>query len=150
MQEQINRTVIVKATPEEAFRIWSNFDEFPKFMHYIESVKKTGDRTSQWVMSGPLGKDIEWEAEMTRYDPNQRIGWNTKDRSGDITTSGQVTFEQLPQGETQVNVLMNYTTQKGVVGDVVARLFAHPEKQLEEDLSNFKSYVEGMTERTEM
>jgi uncharacterized membrane protein len=144
MQEKITRSIIVKSTPEQVFRVWSNFEEFPRFMRYIDSVQKTGDRTSHWVLSGPLGKDIEWEAEITNHEPNQRIGWSTKDRDGDITTSGQVTFQPLSDGETQVNVLMNYTTQKGVVGDVVARLFANPEKQLEEDLSNLKAYIEGM------
>jgi hypothetical protein len=32
----------------------------------------------------------------------------------------------------------------------VEKLFANPEKQLEEDLENFKAYIEGMPERTAM
>ena len=65
-------------------------------MKYITSVHKTGDGLSHWVMEGPLGKKIEWDAEATRMEPNKRIAWNSCDQ-GDITTSGQVTFKELPK-----------------------------------------------------
>jgi hypothetical protein len=34
------------------------------------------------------------------------------------------------------------------VREIGEKLFANPEKQLEEDLQNFKSYIEGMYDRT--
>jgi uncharacterized membrane protein len=148
MAEQITRNIIVKARPEEAFRAWANFENFPRFMRYIQSVTKTGDRTSHWKMEGPAGSTIEWDAEITRYEENKRIGWSTKDRSGDITTSGQVSFNALPEGETEITVMMQYVPMGGAVGDVIARLFSNPEKSLEEDLQNFKYFIEGMPERT--
>jgi uncharacterized membrane protein len=143
MAEQITRTIIVKATPEHAYQVWENFENFPMFMKWIKSVQKTGNGASHWEMQGPLGKTIDWDAETTRKDPNKRIGWSTKDRSGDLTTSGQVTFNGLPQGETEITVLMQYVPKAGAVGDLVAKILGDPEKKLEEDLSNFKSYIEG-------
>lgn len=148
MPDQITRSIIIKAGPEEAFNAWSNFENFPNFMKYIKSVTKTGPKTSHWVMDGPLGKDVEWDAEITRYEEGKRIGWSTKDHKGDITTSGQVTFNPLPREETEVTVMMQYIPKAGVAGDLVAKLFARPDERLEQDLSNFKSYVEGDYERT--
>jgi uncharacterized membrane protein len=147
MAGQITRSLIVKASPEEAFQAWSNFENFPFFMKYIKSVTKTGTKTSHWEMEGPVGKTIEWDAEITRVDPNKRIGWSTKDRDGDITTSGQVTFNPLPQNETEVTVLMQYHPSGGKAGEIIANLFANPEKRLEQDLQNFKNYLEAIPER---
>jgi uncharacterized membrane protein len=147
MAKQITRSIIVKATPEQAYRVWENFENFPMFMKWIISVHKNGDGSSHWKMQGPLGKTVDWVAETTIKDPNKRIGWSTKDRSGDLTTSGQVTFNGLPQGETEITVLMQYVPKAGAVGDLVATVFGDPEKKLEEDLSNFKSYIEGMPDQ---
>jgi uncharacterized membrane protein len=100
-------------------------------------------------MRGPAGSTVEWEAEVTRMDENKRIGWNTKERDkGDIKTSGQVTFNALPQNETEVTVKMHYVTTTGRVGEFIAKAFMDPEDQLEEDLRNFKAYMEGMHSRT--
>jgi uncharacterized membrane protein len=149
MQEQITRSIIVKASPEEAYQVWSNFTNFPLFMKHIKSVTMTGPRTSHWIMEGPLGKTIEWDAETTLNEMNHRVGWSTKDRTeGDIKTSGQVSFSQLGNEQTEVTVMLQYVPQAGLAGNLAAKLLANPEAQLEEDLSNFKAYIEGQYERT--
>ena len=143
MTEQITRTIIVKADVEKAFQTWANFENFPMFMENVRSVRMTGSRTSHWEVDGPLGKTVEWNAETTTVDENKRIAWNTKgDEDSDVITSGQVSFNSLPHGETEVTVTLQYTPQAGAAGNVVAKLFANPEKQLEEDLQNFKKYIE--------
>lgn len=65
-----------------------------------------------------------------------------------MKTSGQVTFTDLGNGETQITVLMQYIPPGGAAGDIAGKLFSNPEKRLEEDLQNFKSYLEEMPERT--
>jgi uncharacterized membrane protein len=149
MTEQVTRSIIVKADPARAYQAWSNFENFPHFMKHIKSVRTTSDGMSHWVMDGPLGTDIEWEAETTRMDLNKRIAWSSKDNEeSDITTSGQVTFNELPQGETEVTVMMQYVPRKGGrLGSSVAKIFSNPEAQLEEDLQNFKDYIEGREDR---
>lgn len=151
MSEMITRSIIVKADVDDVFEVWKDFENFPKFMANIETVEKAPDGTSHWKMKGPLGVSVDWDAELTRLEENQRIAWNTKDREGDITTSGQVTFTPLPEhNETQVTVQMQYVPKKGgAIGNAVASIFANPEAQLEEDLNNFKNFVEDMSERTD-
>jgi uncharacterized membrane protein len=146
---EITRTIIVKADLNKAYQVWSDFENFPLFMKNIKAVTKTGDRRSHWEMKGPIGVTLEWDAETTRLEENKRIAWSTKDDDeGDVTTSGQVTFNPLPNGEIEVTVMLHYVPKAGLAGDVVEKLFSNPEKQLEEDLRNFKAYVEGMYDRT--
>jgi uncharacterized membrane protein len=145
MTEQVTRSIIVKADVATAYDAWASFENFPRFMKNIKSVRTTGPNMSHWEMEGPVGTKIEWDAETTRMEPNKRIAWSSKDHEdSDITTSGQVTFNDLPHGETEITVMLQYVPRKGgAVGGAVANLFANPEKQLEEDLYNFKEYIEG-------
>ena len=150
MGDQITKTIIVEAPVEEVYAVWANFENFPHFMENIEEVRNTGERTSHWVMTGPLKTRLEWDAVTTRREENKRIGWNTKDLEGDVTTSGQVTFNNLPQNQTEVTVTVHYEPNKaGLAGEVVDALFARPEEKLEEDLRNFKEYIEGFERRVE-
>jgi uncharacterized membrane protein len=136
----VTKSIIVKADVKEIFEVWSNFENFPHFMQHIKSVKKMGDDYSRWVMEGPLGARFEWEAKTTRMEQNKRIGWNST--QGDIKTSGQVTFNSLPNNQTEVTVTLQYIPPAGIAGEVVAALFSNPERQLDEDLRNFKRFVE--------
>jgi uncharacterized membrane protein len=149
MADQFTRDIIVKAGVDVVYGIWANFENFPQFMKYIKSITKTGDRTSHWVMEGPLGKDLEWDAETTKLEKNKRIAWNSRDTSeNDIKTTGQVTFNELPNNETQITVTLQYIPPAGKLGEFVASLFSDPQKRLEEDLANFKAFVEGTHSRT--
>ncbi len=145
MPEQVTRSIIVKGSMDKIYSIWADFQNFPHFMQYIRSIALTGNDTSHWEMSGPLGKTIEWNARITANDVNKRIAWSSTD--GDIKTSGQVTFNNLPHDETEVTVTMQYIPPAGKAGEMVADVFSNPEKMLEQDLANFKAYAEGMHDR---
>ena len=92
---------------------------------------------------GPLGAKVEWVAETTRMEPNRRIGWNTKDNASTVTTSGEVIFTELGNYQTEITVTLKYNPPAGALGEAVAKIFSNPEARLEEDLKNFKNYVEG-------
>ena len=146
MTEQATRTIIVQGDALEVFRLWADFENFPHFMKHVRGVRKTGERTSHWVVDGPLGKSVEWDAETTKFEEGKRIGWSSKLRDDEphgIVTSGQVTFNQLPAGQTEVTVTMQFSPPGGKAGELVAHLFVHPEARLEEDLRNFKAFTEG-------
>lgn len=143
MPDQFTRTIIVGAPVAVVFNVWANFENFPHFMQNIRAVTKSGERLSHWVMEGPLGTSFKWDAETTTLEPNTRIAWNSRD-GGDIKTSGQAVFTELPTGQTQVTVTLQYVPPGGTVGEAFAKLLENPEGRLEEDLGRFKAYVEGM------
>lgn len=150
MSNPVTKTITVGGAPSEIYAVWSNFAMFPQFMKYIEEVTITGTDRSHWVMKGPLGYSAEWDAETTRMEPNKRIAWRSIDTDDtNVKTSGQVTFNELPNNQTEVTVTLLYVPPAGVVGEVVAQVFANPEKRLEHDLENFKRFVEN-TERQQV
>ena len=147
MSNQVTKSIIVKAEPQRIFELWSTFENFPHFMDHVQEVKRAEDGRSEWTVSGVLGSPVHWTAEITRMEENKRIGWSTKNREGSVTTSGQVTFNSLPDGQTEVTVVMQYSPPGGKAGQAVAELIANPEKRLEEDLRNFKAFAEGTHDR---
>jgi len=148
MGKQVTKLIIVKAPLPAVYKLWADFENFPRFMKYIKSVTPTGPNSSHWVMQGPLGVNIDWNAETTRQEENKRIAWSSKDSKGVITISGQVTFNSLPQGETEITVTVQYVVPAGKAGEAIAGLFSNPEERLTEDLRNFKAIAEGMPHRS--
>ena len=136
---QITRSIIVQGSAPEIFALWSDFETFPRFMKHLKSVKKTSGTTSHWTFDGPLGKTAEWDAETTLIEPGKRIAWKSLE-GGDVKTSGQVTFDQLPNGQTQVTLMMQYvpTTLTASIGS-----WFQDDSAVDEDLRSFKAYAEG-------
>ena len=143
MNEDITRSITIKGSPDELYRLWSDLERQPLFSDNVKKVTKVDANTSHWVIEGPLGKEIEWTAEITRDDAGKRIAWRSI--TGDVQNSGQVTFNELPQGETQVTVQMQYVPPVGKLGALTAEIIEDPSKQVEKDLQNFKQYAEQHT-----
>ncbi len=142
--ERAEASIIVGASVGEVYTVWRQFDNFPRFMNNVKEVtKKDGEgNLSHWKVEGPFGLPVNFDAEMTTDEPNKRIAWNSRGE-GTVTTSGQVTFTELGTGQTQIHAIINWTPPAGKVGEVVAKVTANPQTQLEEDLGRFKEMIEG-------
>ncbi|MFN2137142.1 MAG: SRPBCC family protein [Candidatus Promineifilaceae bacterium] len=145
MSNQVTESIIVKGDIDRIFDLWADFRNFPNFMENIESVSPSGRDRSHWVLKGPLNTSFEWDAETTRLEKNSRIAWRSIE--GDLKTSGQVTFKDLPDNEVLVTATFHYAPPAGAVGEVVANLFGQPQERLVGDLRSFKAYAEKMLER---
>lgn len=146
MDDHIEDNVVVLATLSDVFSLWANFDNFPLFMPRLKSVRKTGETTSHWVMDGPLGAKLEWEAETTAVVPNERIAWRSLPGS-EVTTSGQVSFEAIGPNETRVTVGLGYELPGGAVVEAAANVLSNPEEVVQESLRRFKEHIENTRER---
>jgi uncharacterized membrane protein len=145
MTVQITESIIIKGDANEIFDIWRNVELFPSIMQELKDVKQIDAEKSRWVVSGPLGKDFEWIAEITRFEEDRRIAWKTIE--GDIKTSGQVTFKDLPQNETELTVMMQYVPPAGKLGDVVSKAIADPRGKSTDSLRDFKRYAENRPDK---
>lgn len=133
----------MKAPASQVYQFWRNFENFPTFMENVEEVRllDSDGRRSHWKLHGPMGKSVEYDAELTQDEPNKAIGWNSS--GGDIETTGNVTFTEQDDN-TLVHVIMQWTnTPGGALGEVASRLFQNPEQMLQEDLQRFKDLAEG-------
>ena len=138
----VEESVTVNASPEVLYRFWRNFENLPRFMSHLQSVKVLDDKRSHWVAKGPIGSDAEWDAEIINEIPNELIGWRSVDGSR-VNNAGSVHF--IPtRGGTEVKVILRYDPPAGKLGAAIARLFGEdPARQVAEDLRQFKRLIES-------
>ncbi|MGH8202698.1 MAG: SRPBCC family protein [Steroidobacteraceae bacterium] len=138
---ELQRCIEVAAPVEQVFETFSQLERFPEFMKHVREVHVRGDGTSQWVVEGPAGGTISWEAVTTRLEPNRLIAWRTLPGSA-VEHAGLLRFEPTEAG-TRVFVTMSYTPPAGALGHAVARLFGtDPKSELKDDLLRMKVFLE--------
>ncbi|HSH39198.1 MAG TPA: SRPBCC family protein, partial [Chthoniobacterales bacterium] len=133
------------------YAFWRQFENLPRFMRHLESVRQTGQNRSHWRAKGPTGTSVEWEAEIVDERPGELIAWRSLP-GADIENSGSVRFERAPGGRgTFVRVKMEYHPPSGFFGASIARLLGEePEIQVQRDLYRFKQVMEtGQVTTTE-
>lgn len=140
---RVRKTINIQAPVDEVYELWSNFENFPRFMSNIEQIQDLGDGRSHWVVKGPAGSKVEFDAVMTENKRNEMIAWETVAES-QVKHHGQVRFKQGEREGTQVNVNMAYTPPAGVVGHAVANVFGvDPKSAMDHDLMRLKSLLEA-------
>jgi uncharacterized membrane protein len=140
---KVEKSVTINRSPEELFNFWRNFENLPRFMNHLESVKVMGGNRSHWVAKAPAGTTVEWDAEVYNEKPNELIAWRTLE-GADVDSAGSVRFEAVPNGRgTMVRVALKYDPPGGAIGAAIAKLFGeNPEQQIDEDLRRFKQLME--------
>lgn len=138
----IQKTINIAAPVEKVFEFWSNLQNFPKFMANVREVHVTGENRSHWVVAGPAGVPVEWDAEITERIPNKLIAWKTVPGST-VEHAGMVRFDSNPDGTARVDIRMSYNPPAGAIGHVVAALFgADPKSEMDADLNRMKTLIE--------
>jgi uncharacterized membrane protein len=103
----VKKTITVNRTPAEIYSFWHNFENLPRFMRHLESVRVAGEKSSHWKAKAPLGL-IEWDAETTEDRPNELIAWRSLE-GADVPNSGLVRFMPSTGGRgTVVQVEIEY------------------------------------------
>jgi uncharacterized membrane protein len=139
---RVEEAVTINRPAAELYRFWRRMSELPRFMSHLESVRPTTDQRSHWVAKGPMGRRVEWDAEIINEIPNELIAWKTVDHS-DVVSAGSVHFTDRGRG-TEVRVRMQYDPPGGKVGAGVAWLLGHePSQAIREDLRRFKQLMEA-------
>src|SRR5579884_1210702 len=94
---RIQKVISINRSPEEAYRFWRQFEQYPKFMKRVSSVQPQGERRLHWVAQGPAGKRLEWDAEIVDDRPNELIQWRSAGSSR-LGHCGNVRFDRAPGG----------------------------------------------------
>ncbi len=134
----------IECSPEQAYSFWHNFENLPRFMRHLQSVKVTGDGRSEWTADGPMGTPVQWTAETTEDEPNRRIAWRSVPGS-QLENSGSVEFREATGGRgTVVAARMEFKAPAGAMGRAVAMLTGKdPQFTIREALRRFKSILEA-------
>ena len=148
---QVRRAITIGKSPEELYRFWRNFENLPRFMTHLQSVQAIDQRRSHWIVKGPAGTTVEWDAEIVEDRPNELIRWRSLP-GADVENSGVVTFAPATGNRgSVVAVEFEYRPLAGVFGATVAKLFGQaPQKQVPVDLMRLRQILEtGVIQSTE-
>jgi len=138
----VQKTIHVAAPVERVFEFWTDFQNFPRFMHNVRDVRPLADNRSAWTVAGPAGVPVQWTAELVDVIPGQLIAWRSVSDS-DVRHSGVVRFQGNGDGGTRVSVQLSYVPPAGAFGHAVASMFgADPKSEMDADLLRMKSMIE--------
>jgi uncharacterized membrane protein len=119
-----------------AYNQWTQFEEWPQFMHRLDQATQEDDctvsfKTKIWGMSK------EFEGQIIEQRPDERIMWTV---SKGVTHTGVVTFHELADRLTRVQVTLD--VQPGSLLEKAARGMRHVKRAVRADLSRFKAFIE--------
>ena len=135
---QAIETVDVNVPVSVAYNQWTQFEEFPKFLSYVESITQVTDTLTEWkVRVG--GVEREFEAVISEQHPDERVAWNST--GGEVDHAGVVTFHKLSDNETRVTVQIDWEPT-GVL-EKLGAVFGADDHSVKKDLDNFKKYIES-------
>jgi uncharacterized membrane protein len=141
---KVDDSIDVRVPVQQAYNQWTQFEEFPKFMDGIQSVQQLDDGHVKWVAEVG-GETREWTTEITEQRPDERIAWKTI--GGEVKNDGVVTFEQVGDAETRINIQMDVEGEsrtENVAGDLLGIV----RSQVRGDLERFKQLIESRGEET--
>ena len=131
-------TVDVNVPVTVAYNQWTQFEEFPKFLTFVESITQVTDTLTDWkVKIG--GVEREFEAQITEQHPDERVAWNST--GGQVNHGGVVTFHKLAENETRVTVQLDWEAT-GLMEKAGAALGVD-NHAIKKDLANFKEFIEA-------
>jgi uncharacterized membrane protein len=140
----IGKTITINARVQEVYAFWSLYENFPRFMSRVLSVRSSADypERSHWTVAGPAGIPVHFDTEITSAIPNQLIAWKTLEGSP-VGHAGVVRLDPVADGRTRVHIRMTYNPPGGWLGHGIASAFGvDPKSSLDTDLVRMKTLIE--------
>jgi uncharacterized membrane protein len=138
----IQESVDVAVPVSVAYNQWTQFEEFPRFMEGVESVRQIDDTHLHWRADiGGVSRD--WDAEITEQHPDERVAW--KATSG-ADNGGAVTFHRLSPDQTRVMLQLDFSPE-GIVEQAGDKL-GFVSRRAKGDLRRFKDLIEAQGTET--
>jgi uncharacterized membrane protein len=139
----VDRSITINLPRPEVFRFFRNLGNLSQFLHHVQSVIETAEGRTRWVVRGPLGRIVEWDAVLHNYRENELIAWRTLPHA-DVDHAGSVLFRDAPGGRgTEVRIELQYNPPAGAAGALISKLLGEdPTQQIEDDLRRLKQILE--------
>jgi uncharacterized membrane protein len=134
---RIEESIVVEVPVTTAYNQWTQFEEFPKFMDGVESVKQIDDTRLHWVAEVG-GKREEWDAEIVEQVPDRKVSWRALDGHHN---SGKVKFESLGDNQARLTVVMEHETEG--LTETLGSALGMDSRRVKSDLERFRELVES-------
>jgi uncharacterized membrane protein len=132
----IQQSVDVAVPVKVAYNRWTLFEDWPKFMHRVDSVDQVDDTTLSFSTK-VWGITKRFEANIVEQRPDQRIEW---DASEGLAHTGVVTFHKLADRLTRIEVSLDVEPH-GML-EKMGRGMRFTKRAVRADLHRFKALIE--------
>ena len=140
---RVDDATTIQKPRDEVYRFWRNLSNLPRFASHIVSVEQVDRQRSRWVVHGPAGRRVKWDAEINYEVENERIAFRSLPGS-EVELAGAVRFKDAPGGGTEVIVELQYNPPGGVLGAFAARMWGEePSQQICDDLERIRHAIEA-------
>jgi uncharacterized membrane protein len=132
----VQQSVDVAVPVETAYNQWTQFEDWPKFMHRVTGVSQEDDCTVTFSTK-IWGKTKEFTAEIETQRPDERIKWSV---SEGISHTGVVTFHELSDRLTRIELSVDVAPDSLL--EKAARGMRAIKRAMRADLHRFKAFIE--------
>jgi len=135
---QVIQTVDVEVPVTTAYDQWTQFEEFPKFLSFVEEITQQDDTHNHWKVN-IAGGEREFDTVVTEQLPDERVAWTST--GGEVDHAGVVTFHKLSDTTSRLAVQIDWEPQ-GFLERAGAALDI-PDRAVKAELENFKKFIEA-------
>jgi uncharacterized membrane protein len=138
----VQQSVDVAAPIDIVYDQWTQFEDYPKFMHRVKRVEQRDD-THVAFHAKVWGVNRMWEAEIVEQRPDERIVF--KSVNG-VQLTGVVTFHDMAERLTRIELNVDVDPDGPI--EKIARGTRAVKRAARSDLKRFKAYVEMHEDET--
>ena len=135
---QVIESIDVDVPVSTSYNQWTQFESFPRFLDYVDSITQTSDTMTHWVVTIG-GQTREFDAEITEQHPDERVAWNSV--GGDENHAGVVTFHKLSDTTSRLTVQLDW--EPTGLAEKAAATLGIDDHAIKKDLKNFKELIES-------
>lgn len=132
----VQQSIDIGAPLETVYNQWTQFDEWPNFMHRVVRASQEDDETVKIAVK-IWTRTREFTATIETQRPDECVKWKV---SEGITHAGVVSFHEL--GPNLTRVLLSIDVQPGGMIEKMARGMRHVKRAVRGDLHRFKAFIE--------
>ena len=138
----IQQSVDVGLPIENVYNQWTQFEEWPKFMHRVKRVSQEDPCKVSFTVK-IWGKTKEFTAEIETQRPDDRIRWKT---TQGMNLNGVVVFREL--GPNLTRILLSFDVDPGSLIEKYARGARYIKRAARADLHRFVAFTEMLENET--
>jgi hypothetical protein len=132
----VQQAVDIGAPLETVYNQWTQFEDWPSFMHRVTRASQEDDCTVAFSVK-IWGKTKEFTAKIETQRPDERVKWKV---TQGMIHSGVVTFHEL--GPNLTRVLLTLDVEPGSIAENLARGLRLAKRAARGDLHRFGGFIE--------
>jgi uncharacterized membrane protein len=140
---KVRESIVIEKPAEPLFDFWRDLRNLRHVLQHVEHVDVLDNGRSHWVVRGPGGVRVSWDAVTINEVRPTVIGWQSLPGS-DVVSAGSVHFRSVSPEATEVIVTLQYDPPAGKIGASLAWLAGQgPASLLRSDLRRMKQLIES-------